>query len=133
MPFQGNSDMPCEGEVVAYNTVLIYSCCIMRCRVIRMRQAGVAVPKYALKERASWAGELSILDMRDDGVNRVIKTARLVDESFADKRIQVLFEPHIVWMNEGRFTLQGFERVLQEGRVVEYAQSWLCTVETGEV
>lgn len=98
-----------------------------------MRSAGVAVPKYALKEQVSWTGELSILDVRDDGVNRVIKTARLADESFAEKRIQVLFEPHIVWMNEGRFTLQGFERVLEGGKVVEYAQSWLCAVETGEV
>lgn len=97
-----------------------------------MRSAGVAVPKYALKEQVSWAGELSILDVRDDGVNRVIKTARLVDESFAERRVQVLFEPHVVWMNEGRFTLQGFERVLEGGKVVEYAQSWLCAVETGE-
>lgn len=87
------------------------------------------MPRYALKEQVNWRGELAILDVRDDGVNRVIKTARLVDESFAEKRVEVLYEPHIVWMNEGRFTLQGFERVLQEGKVVEYAQSWLCTLE----
>lgn len=88
------------------------------------------MPRYALKEQVNWRGELAILDVRDDGVNRVIKTARLVDESFAEKRVEVLYEPHIVWMNEGRFTLQGFERVLQEGKVVEYAQSWLCTLES---
>jgi hypothetical protein len=96
-----------------------------------MRSAGVAVPKYALREQVSWTGALSIIDVRDEGVNRVIKTARLLDETFADKRVQVLFEPHIVWLNEGRFTLQGFERVLEGGRVVEYAQSWLCSVEYG--
>jgi hypothetical protein len=44
----------------------------------------------------------------------------------------VLFEPHIVWMSESRFTLQGFERDLQEGKVVEYAQSWLCQVKSNE-
>lgn len=95
-----------------------------------MRVAGVAVPKYALKEQASWTGELSILDVRDDGVNRVIKTARLVDESFAPTKVHVLFEPHIVWMNDGRFTLQGFERLLEGGKVVEYAQSWLCSIDS---
>jgi hypothetical protein len=94
-----------------------------------MRHAGVAVPKYALKEQVRWNGDLEILDVRDDGVSRVIKTARLTDHSWGDKRIEILYEPHIVWMNEGRFTLQGFERVLVEGKVVEYAQSWLCTVE----
>lgn len=94
-----------------------------------MRSAGVSVPKYALKEQVSWLGELSILDLRDDGVNRVIKTARLVDESFTQTKVRVLYEPHIVWMNEGRFTLQGFERLLEGGKVVEYAQSWLCSID----
>jgi hypothetical protein len=97
-----------------------------------MRQAGVAVPKYALKNQLYWDGNLEVLDVRDDGVNRVIKTARLAESSFGKKRVMVLFEPHIVWMSEGRFTLQGFERDLQEGKVVEYAQSWLCQVKSNE-
>jgi hypothetical protein len=71
---------------------------------------------------------LVILDARDDGVHRVIKTARLAEMTYGEKRLGILYEPHIVWMNEGRFTLQGFERVLQEGTVVEYAQSWLCQI-----
>ncbi|HZW12808.1 MAG TPA: hypothetical protein VFF81_06420 [Noviherbaspirillum sp.] len=101
----------------------------MKCKVVQMRKAGVAFPKHMLKEQITLGGELSILDVRDDGVNRVIKTARLVDNSYTEKRVLILFEPHIIWMNEGRFTLHGFERVLQEGKVVEYAQSWLCTVD----
>jgi hypothetical protein len=48
------------------------------------------------------------------------------------KFTDTLFEPHIVWMNEGRFTLQGFERALVDGKVTEYAQSWLCSVEPQE-
>lgn len=98
-----------------------------------MRRAGVAVPKYELKNQVHWIGDLVVLDVRDDGVNRVIKTARLAYQSFDEQKTDVLFEPHIVWMNEGRFTLQGFERTLQEGKVVEYAQSWLCQVETEKV
>jgi hypothetical protein len=88
--------------------------------------------KCALKNQIYWDGNLEILDVRDDGVNRVIKTARLAESSFGKKRVMVLFEPHIVWMSEGRFTLQGFERDLQEGKVVEYAQSWLCQVKSNE-
>lgn len=75
-----------------------------------MRQAGVAVPKYALKNQIDWDGELEILDVLDDGVNRVIKAARLAENYLGKKRVRVLFEPHIVWMSEGRLTLQDFER-----------------------
>ena len=98
-----------------------------------MRREGVAIPKYTLKEQVRWTGELVVMDVRDDGVNRVIKTARLTDTSWAEKRIEILYEPHLVWMNEGRFTLQGFERILKEGKIVEYAQSWLCQAEPNEV
>lgn len=72
------------------------------------------------------------MDVRDEGVNRVIKTARLTDYSWGEKRVEILYEPHIVWMNEDRFTLQGFERSLKDGKIVEYAQSWLCQVEPDE-
>jgi hypothetical protein len=98
-----------------------------------MRREGVAVPKYALKEQIRWVGELVIMDVRDDGVNRVIKTARLTDRTYGEPRVEILFEPHIVWMNENRFTLQGFERTMKEGKIVEYAQSWLCQAECEEV
>ncbi len=102
----------------------------MKCQIIRMRREGVALPKYAIKDAVRWRGELVIMDVRDEGVNRVIKTARLAEQSYEEKRVEILYEPHIVWMNEGRFTLQGFERVLKEGKIVEYAQSWLCQVDT---
>jgi hypothetical protein len=100
----------------------------MKCEIIKMRIAGVVLPKYALRDQPRRVGDLSILDVRDDGVNRSIKTARLVYESFGGRRMDLLYEPHIVWMNENRFTLQGFERVPHEGKVIEYAQSWLCHI-----
>lgn len=95
---------------------------------MRMRRDGVALPKYELRNQVEWWGDLIVHDVRDDGVNRIIKTARIADESYGSKRVEILYEPHIVWMNEDRFTLAGFERVLREGKVVEYAQSWLCRV-----
>ena len=104
----------------------------MKCRIIRMRLEGMAIPKYAFRKQVHWTGELVVMDGRDDNVNRTIKTARLTDTSWAEKRIEILYEPHLVWMNEGRFTLQGFERILKEGKIVEYAQSWFCQAEPNE-
>lgn len=37
---------------------------------------------------------------------------------------------HVVWCNEGRFVLAGFERnVNYEGKPVDHAQSWLCSLD----
>jgi len=41
-----------------------------------------------------------------------------------------LLEPHILWANDGRFVLAGFERVRNDaGKMVEYAHSWLCAID----
>lgn len=39
-----------------------------------------------------------------------------------------LYDPHVIWINEERMVLAGFERVEQEGRIIDYAQSWLCLI-----
>lgn len=104
----------------------------MKCSVIQMRQDGIAVPKHTLKDQVYWEGNLAVMDVRDDGVNRVIKIARLNDQLYGNAGIKRFHEPHIVWMNEGRLTLQGFERVLKDGKIVEYAQSWLCQAQHHE-
>ena len=42
-----------------------------------------------------------------------------------------LIDVHVIWLNEGRFTLSGFERRTNDaGQPVDYAQSWLCTLDT---
>lgn len=45
------------------------------------------------------------------------------------RRQEVLYEPYLVWMSEGRFTSASFERVQVEGHMVNYAQYWLCMIE----
>lgn len=91
-----------------------------------MRKDGIAVPKHYLKEHVSGEGDLLVMDTQDDHLRRMVKVAKF---SIPNYVTYVLFDPHLVWLNEGRFTLQGYERVLQEGRVVEYAQSWLCRLD----
>jgi hypothetical protein len=96
-----------------------------------MRLAGVDQPKWKLRELVAVLGQLEVLDVRDDGVGRSIKVARHTSGEGPLRRETVLYEPHLVWMSDGRFTIAGFERVQVEGQVVNYAQSWLCMVEGG--
>jgi hypothetical protein len=43
----------------------------------------------------------------------------------------MLYEPHLLWMNEDRFVLTGFEHLQHGDRAVDYAQSWLGIIDTG--
>ena len=91
-----------------------------------MRKAGIDVPKRLLAhQREAW-GELELLDVRDDGVGRTVRVARLTASAEAK---ETLFEPHIVWMSGQRFVLAGFERMVASGATVHYAQSWLCSLD----
>jgi hypothetical protein len=107
----------------------------MKCRVVFTRRSGVALPRYEVTAYPGQLGELSIRDERDEGLYRVVKVARLKCGSASEDAkpyIYMLFEPHIVWLENGRFTLVGFERSYVDGKRIEYAQSWIIKPETGE-
>ncbi len=92
-----------------------------------MRKAGVPIPRRLLSEELATQGQLVILDVTDQGLRRQVKVARLYQDSLPRYE---LVEPHIVWASEGRLTLTGFERGKNDqGAPVDYAQSWLCTLE----
>jgi hypothetical protein len=70
---------------------------------------------------------LVIMDVSDQGLRRPAKVARLLQG--AAIRYE-LTDVHIVWCNEGRFTLTGFERNGNgDGKPVDFAQSWLCSLD----
>lgn len=94
-----------------------------------MRKDGVDLPKWKLREFTPRPGQLQVMDVRDDGVGRSIKVARHTSGEGALRCQEVLYEPHLIWMSAGRFTLAGFERVQVDGQVVNFAQSWLCSSE----
>jgi hypothetical protein len=91
-----------------------------------MRKRGVAIPKHDLPRQGEARGDLSILDTRENSQNRILKLAQCVGSQGGT---DTLYEPHVVWMNEDRFVLTGFERVTVDGQAVDFAQSWLCKVE----
>jgi hypothetical protein len=104
----------------------------MKCRVTKMRRTGVDLPKWSLRETAPTLGVLEVLDVRDDGAGRTVKVARLTAGIGPTRRQDTLYEPHLIWMSEGRFTLAGFERVQVNSQVVNYAQSWLCVIDSAQ-
>lgn len=99
---------------------------VMQCKVIKMRRSGVDLPKHSLRETAPTPGVLEVLDVRDDGVSRHVKVARLTVIIGSIRRQDILYDPTLIWMSAGRFTLAGFERAQVDGQTVHYAQSWLC-------
>ena len=102
----------------------------MKIRVVKMRSGGVAVERRMLNDRytVKHYGMLVIMDVTDQGLRRPVKVARLTQPGRPGPFMELL-DPHIVWANDGKFTLAGFERTTNaEGNVVEFAQSWLCAL-----
>jgi hypothetical protein len=102
----------------------------MKCRIIKMRIRGVAVPRRELPNHAEHRGELTIVDTRENSLNRILKLARHVRRFGAHEAVLLLYEPHLLWMSEDRFVLTGFERVGEGTDAADYAQSWLCKLGT---
>ena len=99
----------------------------MQVRIVKMREKGVEHDRRTLRDLLGHRGMLIIMDVSDQGLRRPAKVARLMQGS--DVRHE-LADVHIVWCSEGRFTLAGFERQSNdEGKSVDYAQSWLCSLD----
>ncbi len=94
----------------------------MKVMVLETRENGVALERGALKQRPGTAGILEIVDTRENAYNRIIKLARLS----SPRCTKTLYEVHVLWINEDKMCLGGFERKEQDGKVVDYAQSWIC-------
>jgi hypothetical protein len=80
----------------------------MQVRVIRMREKGVEHDRRVLGHLPGHRGMLVIMDVSDQGLRRPAKVARLMQGS--DIRHE-LTDVHILWCNDGRFVLTGFERI----------------------
>jgi hypothetical protein len=103
----------------------------MKCRVVKMRRLGVVIPKYDLPNQPELRGELAIVNSRENNLNRVVKLAQHVSRFGDHGTVHLLYEPPVLWMNEDRFVLTGFERVGESVNAVDYVQSWLCKLGAG--
>ena len=101
---------------------------VMQVRIVKMRDKGVELNHRVVREGVAHLGLLVILGVTDQGLRRPAEVARLMQ---ADVVRHELTDVHVVWANAGRFTLSGFERHRNpEGQTVDYAQSWLCALDT---
>lgn len=101
----------------------------MQVRITKMRNRGVEVDRRALREVAGTPGQLVILDITDQGKHRPTKVARLHQ---GEQLRAELRDVAVVWLNEGRMTLTGYEQVTNDtGQAVEYRQSWLIALDNG--
>jgi hypothetical protein len=83
----------------------------MQVRVVKMRNKGVEHDRRAMRDLLGHRGILVIMDVSDQGLRRPAKVARLMQG--ADIRHE-LTDVHIIWCNDGRFVLAGFERNVNE-------------------
>lgn len=103
----------------------------MQVKVIRMRNKGVELDRRVARDGIAHRGQLVVMDSNDQGLRRPAKIARLMQ---GDTVRHELIDVHIVWCSEGRLTLSGFERHRNiDGQQVDYAQSWLCTMDNEPV
>jgi len=102
----------------------------MKVSVIRTRVRGVLLPKGRWSRESTYDGELSISVTRDNRLNRLSKTARLLYGQEPQRAIELL-DVTLEWVNEERLVLTGFETYKESDQIIDYAQSWLCLVGLG--
>lgn len=102
----------------------------MKVSVIRTRVRGVLLPKREWSRESTYDGDLAIAVTRDNRLNRLSKTARLVRDGDTLPALE-LMDVNLEWVNEERLVLTGFESYNESGQVIDYAQSWLCLVGAG--
>jgi hypothetical protein len=96
-----------------------------------MRQQGIGIPKRELSRQLPLEGDLSIIETRSEDLHRLVRFARLQrSEEYNQGREERLYDPTILWMNESRFVLAGFERIGTSSGTMDLGQSWLCIVRT---
>lgn len=101
----------------------------MQVRIVKMRRQGVELEKRVVRDAAGTRGQLVIVDTSDQGLHRPSKVARLVQGELVRAELK---DVSLVWLNDGRMTLAGFEQIRNEaGQAVDYRQSWLVMLDSG--
>jgi hypothetical protein len=100
-------------------------------KMLKMRLAGVEVPKRRLHDRYNSArpGKLEVVETTDQGLHRLVKLARFTYGE-SGNYVDTLFDVNLLWYRDGRMVLSGFERSKKDMQFCDYAQSWLCFVGT---
>jgi hypothetical protein len=88
------------------------------------RQNGIARQRGKLWSTETQEGDLEIVEVRQTDLNRTVKVARLttIFNTFE------LLEAQILWIADDKMCFSGFERCNRGENIVDFAQSWVCTI-----
>lgn len=98
----------------------------MKYQLLQLFIDGVEIPRHEWKHQYTSTGIFKISDTLENGFNRVLKIAQFTTDPM--QHTYRLFDPQIVWWNDDRFTVKGFERKTKDGVTTNFAQSWLITL-----
>ncbi|MBF8179651.1 hypothetical protein [Herminiimonas contaminans] len=98
----------------------------MKYQLLQLFVDGIEIPRNEWKFQYTSTGVFKITDTLENGFNRVLKIAEFTTEVMEARYL--LYDPQIVWWNENRFTVKGFERKTKDGVTTSFAQSWLITL-----
>src|SRR4051812_4361479 len=103
----------------------------MRCRVLKLRKFGMAIPKYQVRQGTEHepAGTLEIFETHESSLGRSLRIAQFRQLEDQSGHIETLYEPQLLWIRGDRLVLSGFEKVISDGNRIDYAQSWLCELD----
>lgn len=98
----------------------------MQVRIVKMRSRGVELDRRMLRDASGTRGTLIVADVTDQGLHRPCKVARLLQDGLIRAELK---DVSLVWANECRMTLAGYEQVQNEtGQLIDYRQSWLIFI-----
>ena len=104
----------------------------MHVSVVKLRQRGMRLRAKELAEPL--VGELLIDDAGSTSFRRPVLKAELWLPTFSaqDRPIgQPLFDPRLLRLQGGEFSLAGIELESVGGRLIEFAQVWRCCLVSG--
>lgn len=89
-------------------------------KMLKMRLAGVEVPKRRLHDRYNSArpGKLEVVETTDQGLHRLVKLARFTYGE-SGNYVDTLFDVNLLWYRDGRMVLSGLSAV-----------KWICNFAT---
>lgn len=93
-----------------------------------LRKRGIEVPRHGLEDLPAPTGRLLVAQSRKRMLGRTIRLARLVDIEGPTDLLPPLLDARLIWLEDNRLTLSGFERLSVGGRNTDFAQSWLATI-----
>ena len=92
--------------------------------MIRVRENGVVVPRHLVGRLRPVRGCLLVRDMRIPELNRISRIAEFLADGVERLR---MIDASLVHATEETIVLTGFEQILVDAKLTDFAQTWVLT------